>query len=295
MLVKTKHKIFLASMAFRLARLGRRIRGKGLTGRFRRGGFLWELDLREVVDFMIYLTGSFEPGLRRFLERNIRPGDVTMDIGANVGAHTLTMGRAVGSGGKVYAVEATEYAFAKLRTNIGLNPDIDGRIHPIHCLVLAAKAPEEAPGDSDFIHSSWPFDSDEERHPSHQGICKAVGAARRARLDGIVEGEGVGRLDLVKLDVDGHEWDVLSGGRTTLEQFDPVIVMELAPDYHAPDDERGFLKIHAFLTELGYKFFDFKGRELPTGAEDLAARIPAGSSMNVVVLPRTGRKVDFTN
>lgn len=283
MTLKTKHKILLASLAFRAVRLTRKFARKKLEGEFKRNSFHWKLDLREVVDFMIYISGGFESYLSRFIRRNVKPGDVVMDIGANIGAHTLTMGQSVGTNGKAYAIEATEYAFNKLLANIALNPSIAEQIHPCHCVLEGADIKQQH---SVHIHSSWPFESSEERHPSHQGILKSLGDARHSTLDQLVASEGITRLDLVKLDVDGHEWDVLSGGIHTFGQLRPVILMELAPDYNDSEHDRAFHNIHQFLLDLGYQFYDFSGKKLPTDVSELTAMIPTGASRNVVVVPQ---------
>lgn len=293
MTLQTKHKILIASFAFRLVRYGRRIQGKSLQGRFKRSSFNWELDLREVIDFMIYLSGSFEASLGRFIRNNVEEGGVAMDIGANIGAHTLQMARNVGASGKVYAVEATAYAHAKLLTNIGLNPTIKDRVDAIHCLIESGAPQSEGMAAETLIHSSWPFETETERHPSHQGVFKSVGEAQRSSLDALVAAKNITRLDLVKLDVDGHEWDVLSGGVQTLETMRPAILMEVAPDYHDPSDTRGFYNIHNFLTRLGYRFYDFKGKQLPEVAEELAATIPGGASINVVALTKDSGPIRF--
>ncbi|MDP4879055.1 MAG: FkbM family methyltransferase [Opitutales bacterium] len=292
MVLQTKHKIFLASLAFRVVRLARKIVGKDVHGQFQRSSFTWELDLREVVDFMIYLSGGFESYLSQFIRQNVKDGDVVMDIGANIGAHTLTMGQSVSPSGKAYAIEATEYAFNKLQRNIELNPTIADQIHPFHC-VLRAPEGEEGSSIAGSIHSSWPFDSTDERHPSHQGVLKTLGNAQHSTLDALVEANKIDRLDLVKIDVDGHEWDVLSGGRNTFSTLRPTILMELAPDYNETEHARAFENIHQLLIDIGYTFYDFKGQQLPIEAAKLAATIQAGASRNVVVVPDTTRKIAY--
>lgn len=289
MILQTKHKIFIASFAFRLVRLARKIQGKGLQGRFKRNSFYWELDLREVIDFMIYLSGSFEGDLNRFIRRNLTDGDIALDIGANVGAHTLQMGKRVGNRGKVYAIEATDYAYSKLQANIALNPPIQNQIEAIHCLLESNDSTEE----ETVIHSSWPFESDADRHPSHQGVFKSVGNAQRLTLDALVQSQNITRIDMIKLDVDGHEWDVLSGGIKTFDSMRPIILMEVAPDYHAPSDAKGFYNIHKLLHGLDYTLYDFRGNMLPQKAEDLAAMIPGGASKNVVALPPQSKPLKF--
>ncbi len=282
MTLKTKHKILLASLLFRGIRFARTVCGKRMSGTFTRSGFTWQLDLREVVDFMIFLTGSFEGYLNRFISRNVKEGEVVMDIGANIGAHTLMMGKSVGKTGRAYAIEATEYAYEKLTDNIRLNPSIEKNITTTHSIFSS----QASPNDGIEIHSSWPFETDSERHESHQGVFKTTGTAPITCLDDYVKAQGIERLDLIKIDVDGNESDVLAGGQNTLTSMQPVLLMEVAPDYHTPNHTKGFYNIHELLTGIGYVFYSFEGKPLPADSEKLAATIPAGASRNVVIVPR---------
>jgi FkbM family methyltransferase len=291
MILQTKHKIFLASLAYRPIRLLRKLTGKEQNGQFRRKDLLWELDLDEVVDFMIYLTGGFETSLNQFIRKNLTAGMVALDIGANIGAHTLAMGAEVAPGGRAHAIEATEYAFEKLTRNIALNPKIADHITAHHCILLPPKDQADRNAPVEEIHSSWPFQSDEERHYSHQGVFKSVGSARKMSLDELCDEL---QLDLIKLDVDGNEWDVLCGGTTTLERFSPLIVMEVAPDYHAPGDTKSFPYIHRLLNNCGYQFYQLNGQALPKSAESLARSIPAGASINVIAVREGSRAPRFS-
>lgn len=293
MILQTKHKIFLASLAYHPIRRVRNLLGKAESGRFTRGGFLWELDLGEVVDFMIYLSGGFENSLNQFIRKNLGEGMVALDIGANIGAHTLSMGAGVAPGGQTHAIEATEYAFAKLTRNIELNPDIAAQITAHHCMLLSPHEQSDQDTATNAIHSSWPFQSDQERHSSHQGVFKTIGNARKMSLDELSDELKLARLDLIKLDVDGNEWDVLLGGTATFERFSPLIVMEVAPDYHEEGHEKGFPNIHRLLSDLGYRFYQINGKALPETAEGLARSIPAGASRNVVAVREGSRESRF--
>ena len=70
-----------------------------------RKGIKGNLDLNEGIDFSIFLLGYFEMDTFIALERLINKGDTIIDIGANIGAHTLHMAQKVSNGGKVYAIE----------------------------------------------------------------------------------------------------------------------------------------------------------------------------------------------
>ncbi|HKK17548.1 MAG TPA: FkbM family methyltransferase [Opitutales bacterium] len=285
MILQTKHKILLASLAYQPIRLVRNLFGLADKGRFKRGGFEWELDLSEVVDFMIYLTGGFETSLNRFIRKNLREGMVALDIGANIGAHSLGMAQAVGPKGKTYAVEATEYAYSKLTRNIVLNPCITPQIEPLHSMLIAGDAASGGDIPVEEIPASWPFKTKEERHHTHQGVYKKVGGAERISLDSLIHRLGINQLNLVKIDVDGNEHDVLHGGRLTFTQMKPVIVMEVALDYHETTDSRSFQNIHKLLTAYGYRLHKLNGRPLPDTIQGLQQVIPPGSSLNVLALP----------
>ena len=80
----------------------------------------FDLDLGEVIDTSL-LMGTFEPDVTRIIESFCQPGWTILDVGANIGAHTLRFGKVAGSSGKVYAFEPTEYAYRKLLRNIALD------------------------------------------------------------------------------------------------------------------------------------------------------------------------------
>jgi tRNA G37 N-methylase Trm5 len=126
-MLTTKTKISLAGVAYSVVSSGRRLFGKTDSVLVERGGVRYDLDLREGIDFSIYLLGAFEPETRRALKGAVKPDYVVFDVGANVGAHTLTLARCVGKSGKVYAFEPSDFAFAKLRRNLSLNPELEAR------------------------------------------------------------------------------------------------------------------------------------------------------------------------
>ena len=133
--------------------LARRAIGLGPEVEVVRGEVRWRLDLREGIDFAIYLLGIFERSTVRAYERRVRPGDVVLDIGANVGAHSLHLARLVGAGGTVVCFEPTDFAFGKLERNVGLNPDLAARIRMEQVMLVDSEETQPAPS----LFSSWPL------------------------------------------------------------------------------------------------------------------------------------------
>lgn len=126
--LRTRQKIALATLAASAVRTARRMTGRGVTVTVLRDGFTWDLDLREGIDFAIYLLGRFEASTTRAYEGIVRPGDTVLDIGANIGAHTLPLARLVGPAGRVVAFEPTRYAHDKLLINLSLNAPLQERV-----------------------------------------------------------------------------------------------------------------------------------------------------------------------
>jgi len=69
-----------------------------------------------------YLTGECYRQERKFLTRYLRPGDVVIDVGANIGFFTLLYSTLVGSQGTVYSIEPHPRTYRFLRGNLALNP-----------------------------------------------------------------------------------------------------------------------------------------------------------------------------
>jgi FkbM family methyltransferase len=254
----------------------RQLCGAPSTTIVRRGGALWSLDLKEGIDLSIYLLGGFEPRTLRRYKELIVDGFVVLDIGANVGAHTLPLAQLVGPSGRVIAFEPTEYAFDKLLKNISLNPGLSSRISANQTL-LGRSTNDELPG---AIYSSWPLENASDLHSDHQGRLKSTSGADVQTVDGYVERCGLDRLDFIKLDVDGHEYEVLQGARATLERFRPGIVLELAPYVYSekPAEFDGLLEL---LWDRGYLLTDLStGAALPRDPEKVRRLIPPLGGMN---------------
>jgi FkbM family methyltransferase len=276
--MKTKHKIALARAAYHLIHFARAAVGKHDVGVFVRNGANYELDLAQGIDFSIFLLGSFEPTTTAALESLVKPGFCIFDIGANVGAHTLTLARLAGAEGKVVACEPTNFAFAKLCRNINLNPDLVQRVAPIKCFLSGpdrSKAPEA-------IYSGWPLVGGKDLHPKHLGHEEDTGDAPCRSVDEIVASLRLPRVDVVKMDVDGFECDVLAGAIETMRSDRPIFVMEVTPYVLA---ERGgsFERFLRYFNDLEYRFFDVTtSKTLPMTEKELSAMIGDGASVNVI-------------
>ncbi len=171
------------------------------------GAFRFECDPRDAVAGEACFTGWYEPQETRILARVLAPGAVFVDVGANWGYFSLVAGGIVGAAGRVVALEPEPRLFASLVSNVAMNV----------LNAVTARQTAAAAGTGQMAFAAFDADSD------NWGTSHAVFDTARAdfqcataALDELLDREGVGRVDLVKIDVEGGELDVLDGMRAGL-------------------------------------------------------------------------------
>jgi FkbM family methyltransferase len=274
----TRHKIALARMA-QAPILGlRQLVGLGPELKARRKGLNWALDLREGIDFSIFLLGAFEPSTVTEYEKHVKPGMTVLDIGANVGAHTIHLARIVGDDGRVMAFEPTDWAVAKLKANMAENPALASRISVSQVLL----SDEEDATMPDSVHASWPLAAGGDVHPLLRARGMSVDGARAARLDTVLQQSGCDRVDFIKMDVDGHECQVLGGMTATLEKDAPPILMEFSP-YGLAEKGGSLEQMMGYLHGAGYDLYPL-GSTVPLSRNiaELRDLTKDGAGFNVI-------------
>ncbi len=276
--MKTAHKISAARAIYRLVHAGRALLGRTDREIVVRDGVRYDLDLSQGIDLAIYLGGMFERSTAFALRKLVKPSSLVLDVGANIGAHTLRLANLVGPDGRVLAFEPTDFAFRKLQRNLSLNPMLASRVQAYHSFLTdtdTASVPDK-------IYSSWPLTGGSELHGKHLGSEMRTESAVARSLDSILGERADCNVQLVKLDVDGFECDVLRGATTMLREARPIFIMELAPYVL---DERGTSldELLSFFLPNGYAFFSERTeRLLPSNAKELRRLVEDGSSLNVI-------------
>jgi len=163
-------------------------------------------------------SGEFEPHLVEFFGRAVPEGGTVIDIGANIGVHTLALSRIVG-GGRVVAVEPAPANLRHLEWNIAANDCSN--------VTVAAVGLSDEPGQAELnfssTHPGGAFLADTDVHDQEAFHIEL------STLDAIADELGIDQLDLVKIDVEGSEPQVLEGGRRVLTTHRPVVIMEANP------------------------------------------------------------------
>jgi FkbM family methyltransferase len=161
---------------------------------------------------LFFLRGQpHEYGTERVMRSLLRPGDTFVDVGANVGYYSVLASRIVGSTGTVLAVEPQPAALSMLALNG------TGRESPI--TVVAVGASDET-GSSQL----WVRPEGDKSSLSPGGSATPVSVPLDT-LDHLCA--GLSRVTLLKIDVEGHELQVLRGARSTISRHRPWICFEL--------------------------------------------------------------------
>lgn len=183
------------------------------------GGYKMLVDTRDMgfTPHMLF-DGYWEYWLTRFIVSTVKPNSVVADVGANLGYYTLLMAELVGPGGMVHAFEANPEICKLLEATVKLN-GFSSRV-TVHNKALVG--PGQPATVSLFVPEAEPKNAtlvpDDFAWPS--GSTVKVDAMQ---LDDI----GFERLDFAKIDVEGAEFDVLSGAQRTLSACRPKVVCEV--------------------------------------------------------------------
>jgi FkbM family methyltransferase len=184
-----------------------------------RGGIKMELDTSDFLQREIFVSGDFEPNVRREILRILKPGDLFLDIGANVGFFSLLAAKAVGHTGKVYAFEPAPKARDALRRNLALNH--------IQNVTTVALALSDSPGRRALF-----LDARNNSGASSFNRSPHSGEAMEVELDTYDRFASQNTLSipaLIKLDVEGAEVQVLRGMQALLSRTDrPPVVLEVS-------------------------------------------------------------------
>ena len=167
------------------------------------------------VELALFLQGTYEEGTVHFLQQALKPGDVFLDIGANIGWMTLVGAKAVRQEGRVIAIEANPHTLPILQHNVELNH--------ANCVEIYGVAVSDEPGTA-RLFENW--------------NVNRGGASLLAQDDspGIeVQVETLDRmfdpetpLAVVKIDVEGLEPQALKGGSHWFTKQQPIFIFEIS-------------------------------------------------------------------
>ncbi len=224
------------------------------------------LDTRDIgMTPHIALHGTWEDEVEAALARLVKPRQRIIEVGANMGYHTLAMAHGIGPGGDLHAIEANPQALALLRATLMVNGlDKVTTVHGVAALDQAGDVEFDA--DPNHIGSGhWALPAGEARGYTTRFTVPAV------TLDELLL-DRIGRMDLLRMDAEGSEPQVLRGAARLIANSPNLrILTEWAPGMMVVRTDIDALV--AWLDGMGFRFWRIgpHGRLDPVPSRHLVA------------------------
>ena len=171
----------------------------------------------------------------RLFERVLRPGDVAVEVGSNIGTHTVPISKAVGPGGTVHAFEPQRLIHQLLCANLALNDRFNVHTHraAVGADVGLARICAVPP------HQKFNFG----------GVAVGLDLGGDSSMEEVplttIDDMGLERFDFLKIDAEGLDLQVLEGAKLTLAAHRPALFVEADP--------RTAQALSDFLSASGYE------------------------------------------
>lgn len=195
----------------------------------------------ETLSSSLARVRTYEPGVSSLIVQALSEGDVMIDVGANIGWHTLLAAEKVGPQGHVYAIEPDPTNFSLLTANCAGNG-----LTWADCIKAAAS---DRSGD-ELLHLSATNFGDHRLYEVADET-RRTSPVQVVRLDDALGGR-LDRLRLVKIDTQGYEPKVLRGMSGIIERWRPVVAMEFWPHGILAGGE-SIYDVLAFIERFSYQ------------------------------------------
>ncbi|WP_157117794.1 FkbM family methyltransferase [Oceanicoccus sagamiensis] len=239
--------------------------GKSSIGELVRTGndFLVPVSPLEPATRRVQCRGSIDTGMEWVIKRYAKRNTLAVDVGANVGLLSLLMADSVGDSGRVLAIEPNESLLDYAKYLFQLNA-VD------NVQVISGVCSDK--------QGTLQFTIDKDHHSKSMVVKGGEVLVESFTLDTLVEGVEQ-KVSFIKIDVEGHESQVIKGALAILKHQKPVLVFETG--MHTDDD---IAQINRMLDDAGYKVI---GVIMDWGVDEksLTETMTDKSHCNVLALP----------
>ncbi|MEI6654327.1 MAG: FkbM family methyltransferase [Verrucomicrobiota bacterium] len=203
------------------------------------------LRANEGASRLTYYYGNSDPDTFAFMDSYLKPGMHVIDVGANIGLNAIYAARRVGRPGIVYAIEPDPSNFKRIVENIGQVP--------LPQLILIEAACGSNADQRVVIHHhpedssrSWVSGTSADLSPEAGNTVSTIS------IDSLTRNEKIKRVNYLKVDVEGFEWEVISGSIDCLRtHLIDVIQIEL-DENNLNRENSSAAKIVDLIESFGY-------------------------------------------
>jgi FkbM family methyltransferase len=177
---------------------------------------------------------------------HLKKGMTFVDIGTNIGQHSMYAASIVGETGKVYCFEPIPFIYEQLRDSIRHN-HFETIVHPKNIAL--------------GLHGS-----EEKLHISRKNVggSSLVTGENESEVitvhvkNGGDELKDLKEVNVIKIDVEGYEYEVLSGIHDIITKHSPVIILEFSGELYKKQGHGNSAKIMKLLRDCNYSLFDIE-------------------------------------
>lgn len=210
---------------------------------YNENGIKMELNISNLVDHCVYFSTD-EKAFDKFISY-LKPTDTVIDIGANIGYTTLLFSKACPNG-NIISIEPSKELFQTINNHLLLNKTKNVKSFHVGLgesekTVQLYKVSENNSGmNRVFEGEDIPFNSE-------SIIIRP--------LDNVVRENGITKIDALKIDVEGYEYNVLKGAYNTLKTLAPILLIEV-DDHNLKEQHSSPDQLFKFLFDLNYSVFE---------------------------------------
>lgn len=227
------------------------------------------------IDKHIFLYGVYEPFMLDIIKAHLKPGMTFVDIGANIGQHTMYAAMLVGKHGSVHSFEPIPKIYNQLISSKEAN-NLSDRVHANNS-ALGNRTENLKLYVSENIGGSSLVNQEE----SKEEIDVSVVYGDDALLH-------LPSAHMIKIDVEGYELEVLEGIEKSLLKHRPIILIEYSGEFYNKQSSDHGRKILDLLTRTSYKLFDIEDdlREISSVEHFLGEFKTRRKQTNLLCLPQ---------
>jgi len=213
-------------------------------------GLFFDDQINDFIKNTLRNRWVWEPTIKKFIEILVKPGTIALDIGAHIGTHTVTMSKAVGPSGQVFAFEPSRKIYRELCMNMTLNC--------CYNVTTIRSALGKRQGVIQVVES-LPYNEGGSYVIENEG---GLNTAYLLRLDDFQ----FANVSFIKIDVENMEADVLEGALETIQRCHPILLIEIQGNGERPiqlgedSQKMGQETIHK-IKGMGYRLTPIGGAD----------------------------------
>jgi FkbM family methyltransferase len=200
---------------------------------------------------------------------------VCLHVGASDGRHSYVMTQ-VAPGARIYAIEPQAFSYAVLKTTVAWH-GIGDRVTPVHAAVgdkagdMLLVTPRKVTG---RMGRAYAFLSEEAPEGKLRPDLETTGSELQATpvvtLDSFCAERGIGRVDFIRMDIEGAELMALKGAAAILDRDRPHVLLEIHPAMLEARFGGAAKEVVELFTRRGYRMFALNGNRLEERFEVVA-------------------------